>query len=220
MRPVTKTQGNLVISSLNSDCECWFPLFFYGSARRRRAELSQEMWRHLQFVWMCFDISWSLIFRVTFSESFLWHKLKHNFRQRGSRLATLSLAQGLVQAHERPPKFCSCTHQAPHAGSCERSVPPPRQGTCRGRAGHAGQGLKPRTSARQRASQKALLSPAWGATPWPRWSASWRCWCSGPGGGSWHTSLQKQQKSTTWKGPMWGRPGKWIFCTKHVTYRG
>lgn len=128
MRPVTKTQGNLVISSLNSDCECWFPLFFYGSARRRRAELSQEMWRHLQFVWMCFDISWSLIFRVTFSESFLWHKLKHNFRQRGSRLATLSLAQGLVQAHERPPKFCSCTHQAPHAGSCERSVPPPTSG--------------------------------------------------------------------------------------------
>lgn len=44
-------------------------------------------------------------FSVTFSEPFVWHELKHDFRQRHSQLATLSLTQHLVQAHKRPPKF-------------------------------------------------------------------------------------------------------------------
>lgn len=103
-RPVTKIQRNLVIPSLKYYCECWFPLFFYDSARRR-AWISREHGSTCGLFGRVLIFPEVVQLSVTFSEPFVWHELKHDFRQRHSQLATLSLTQRLVQAHERPPKF-------------------------------------------------------------------------------------------------------------------
>lgn len=99
------------------------------------------------------------------------------------------------------PSFHSCTHQAPHAGSCER-LHLPHEGTCRGRAGHAGRPLKPRTSARECVFQKVLLSSSWGAIPCSLWSASSFSWCSRTVSRSWHT-CHTRGRSKPWHGRNW-----------------
>lgn len=98
------------------------------------------MWQHLQVIWKWFDTPWSpVIFWVTFSDSLFDMKLSMMSDTERVNYQHWVWHRAWSKPIRDLPSFCSWTLQAPQAGSCERAHPP-RQGTRRGRAGHAGWG--------------------------------------------------------------------------------